>query len=167
MHALYLFSVWLHVLAAMLWVGGMLFLVFVLVPVLRGSATPQEAARFVRATGQRFRSVGWAALLALVATGFANIFLRGVAFTDLASLGFWTSTWGHVLGAKLALVVIVLILSLVHDFNVGPSASEALAKDPRSPEALRLRKMASWMGRFNLLLGLAIVALGVWLARLG
>ncbi len=165
MHGLYLFSVWLHVLAAMVWVGGMLFLVFVLVPVLRGSATPQEAARFVKATGQRFRSVGWLALCVLVATGFTNVFLRGISHHDLVDGAFWTSTWGHILGAKLVLVATVLILSLVHDFRVGPSASEALRADPTSPEALKLRKAASWMGRLNLLLGLAIVALGVMLAR--
>lgn len=166
MHGLYLFSVWLHILAAMVWVGGMLFLVFVLVPVLRGSATPQEAARFVRATGLRFRSVGWVALCVLVATGFSNIFLRGISPADLVSGGFWSSGWGHVLGVKLVLVAVVLILSLVHDFRVGPRASTALAANPTSPEALKLRKAASWMGRFNVLLGLAIVALGVVLARM-
>ncbi len=165
MHGLYLFSVWLHVLAAMIWVGGMVFLVFVLVPVLRGSATPQEAARFVKATGQRFRSVGWLALCVLVATGFTNLFFRGISHRDLASGGFWTSTWGHILSVKLLLVAIVLILSLVHDFSVGPRASEALRVNPAAPEALKLRKAATWMGRLNLLLGLAIVALGVILAR--
>src|SRR5215472_1760702 len=57
----------LHVLAATIWVGGQLTLA-VLVPVLRnfGAEVPRAAAR-------RFNQVAWAAFAVLVATGVWNI----------------------------------------------------------------------------------------------
>lgn len=67
-HALYLFSVWVHILAATVWIGGMLFLVLVIVPWLRrgGRADP---ALFLRETGERFRNVGWTCFGLLLVTG--------------------------------------------------------------------------------------------------
>jgi putative copper resistance protein D len=35
MHGLYLLSVWLHIMAAVVWIGGTIFLVIVLVPAIR------------------------------------------------------------------------------------------------------------------------------------
>jgi putative copper export protein len=57
----------LHVLAATIWVGGQLTLA-ALVPVLRrfGSEVPRAAAR-------RFNQVAWTAFTVLVATGVWNI----------------------------------------------------------------------------------------------
>ena len=57
MHALYLLSVWIHILAATVWIGGMSFLVLVVVPWLRRGGRV-EAAVFLRETGERFRNVG-------------------------------------------------------------------------------------------------------------
>ena len=55
----------LHVLAATIWVGGQLVLA-ALVPVLRRAGVVTEAAR-------RFNRVAWAAFAVLVATGIWNI----------------------------------------------------------------------------------------------
>jgi uncharacterized membrane protein len=48
----------LHVLGAIVWIGGMLFIALVLVPVVR-RLEPLERARLVQAIGLRFRTVGW------------------------------------------------------------------------------------------------------------
>ena len=81
MHALYLLSVWLHILAATVWIGGMSFLVLVVVPWLRRGGRV-EAAAFLRETGERFRNVGWSCFLLLAATGTFNLWVRGVRLSD-------------------------------------------------------------------------------------
>jgi copper resistance protein D len=66
----------LHVAAAITWIGGMLFIALVVVPVTRGLEDVALRRRLVQATGRRFRVVGWLALGVLVATGLVNLALR-------------------------------------------------------------------------------------------
>ena len=164
---LYYASVWLHILAAALWAGGMLFLVAVIVPLLRTPALRDQAVVLVQALGERFRAVGWIALLVLVATGTINAAFHAASPAALADAAFWATPFGTLLRRKLELVGVILVLSAIHDFVVGPRASRLLLAEPGSPRALRWRSAASWMGRINLRLALVVIALAVALARGG
>lgn len=165
MHALYLVSVFLHVLAATTWLGGMLFLVLVVVTWLRAGGASGSAGSFLRETGTRFRAVGWACFGVLLPTGVFQLFVRGVRLTSFVDPTFLGSAAGKVLVAKLALVALVILLSAVHDFGVGPAATTAIAEAPGSTRAERLRRRASLLGRANALLALVIVALAVMIVR--
>lgn len=164
MHSLYLVSVWLHILAATAWLGGMLFLVLVVVPWLRGGDRANAAA-LLRETGVRFRTVGWVCFAVLVVTGTFNLWARGVRSSDFLKAEWLVSPFGQALILKLTLFVVVLLLSFVHDFYVGPRATDAISRAQASPEAKRLRRYASLLGRVNVLLALGLVALGVILVR--
>lgn len=164
MNVLYLLSVWIHILAAMVWVGGMLFLVLVAVPWLRSGQRAQAAA-FFRETGPRFRSVAWTCFVVLLITGTFNLWMRGVRLTDFGRAEWLSSAFGKTVLLKLSVFFLVLLVSALHDFVVGPRATRALAQDPRSSEAQRERGRASLMGRINVALALLLVALGVGLVR--
>jgi uncharacterized membrane protein len=133
---------WLHVLAAITWIGGMLFIALVLVPTTRRLEDAALRTRLVHAVGLRFRTVGWTALGVLVATGLANVWLH--PFLLSAPRFHW----------KLGLVVLALMLSALHDFVLGPRAG-APGADPC------VRKRASWLARVNVLVVLVIVLLGL------
>lgn len=164
MHTLYLFSVWLHILAATVWIGGMSFLVLVVVPWLRrGGRT--EAAVFLRQTGERFRNVGWTCFLLLVLTGTFNLWVRGVRLSDFGRPEWLTSPFGSMVALKLGVFLLVLGVSAVHDFVVGPRATRAIAENPRSPQAQKERRRASVLGRVNVVFALVLVAAGVMLVR--
>lgn len=164
MHALYLASVWLHILAASTWIGGTMFIMLVVVPWLRASGGA-GAGRFLRETGQRFRSVAWVSFAVLLVTGVFNLWVRGVRPADFARLEWLTSPFGTTVMLKLGLFASVLALSAVHDFLLGPRATLAMERDPRSPEVARLRRQAALLGRANAVLGLVLMALGVMLVR--
>lgn len=158
-------SVWLHIISAAVWVGGMAFLALTLIPVLRGVEPRSTAAHLLHRVGVRFRSVGWISLLLLVITGIVNLWARRVTWDDVWSGQLWSEPFGRVLGVKLLLVAFIFLLSAVHDFVVGPRATRVARTAPESAEARRLRRQASWMGRLNFLAGLIVIALGVMLVR--
>lgn len=165
MHGLYLVSVWLHILAATVWIGGMAFLVMVIVPTIRRPENRSIAARLVSETGLRYRTVGWTCLAIMLLTGIFNIGYRGYRWGDVWSGELWQGAFGTALAWKLGLVVAVGVLSAVHDFFIGPRAATVWMEAPDSTEALRLRKLASRMGRMTALLALAVVFLAVAMLR--
>lgn len=164
MHAWYVFSVFVHILAATTWLGGMLFLVLVVVPWLRAGGG-RDATTLIRETGQRFRAVGWTCFGLLLVTGTFQLYVRGVRFGSFVDPVFLGSAQGRTIVAKLAVFAFAILLSLVHDFSIGPRATDALARDPGSAEAERLRALASRMGRLNLLVGLVLFGLAVMIVR--
>jgi uncharacterized membrane protein len=167
MRILYLTSVWLHILTAAVWIGGMVFLVLVLVPVVRRSEYRGQAAGLLHLTGERFRWVGWVCLALFVLTGTVNLAYRGYEWIDLWDGTLWSGWFGRVLGTKLLLVALIFAMSAVHDFVIGPRATAMMARSPTDEATRRMRRTASWFGRLNLLVALIVVMLGIMLVRGG
>jgi copper resistance protein D len=165
MRTWYLFSVWLHILAATVWIGGMAFLGLVLVPVIRGRDFDGVRTALLYRTGMRFRWIAWTILVLLIGTGFLNLWFRGFVWSDLWMGTLWRGAWGQTLAWKLALVGLVLVISAVHDFVLGPRATHLLDQYPDAARSKRLRRVASYAGRLLLFVALAIVALAVVLVR--
>ena len=98
----------LHVLAATIWVGGQLVLA-ALVPVLRRAGVVTEAAR-------RFNQVAWAAFAVLVATGIWNI---AATPTQVSHNGSYRTT----LIVKLVVVLISGVTAALHIRSRPPRGS--------------------------------------------
>ena len=164
-------SVTVHVLAALLWLGGMLFLGAVGAPALRAVEPPALRAQLFHAIGVRFRRVGWACIAVLVATGTANLWFRGWLRADadapLFDAAFWATGTGHALAAKLAAVSVMLAASAVHDFVLGPRAGALgrAAGGMHATAAAATRRRAALLARINALVGVGLVAAAVRLAR--
>jgi putative copper export protein len=157
-------SVTLHVLAAMLWLGGMLFLAIVAAPVLRTMDAGTRRVVYDR-VGTRFRAVGWICIAVLVATGLVNLRYRGfLTGAVLADPAFWASPFGRALAWKLVLVAVMLAASAAHDFWLGPAAGR---HEPGTREAQRLNRSASWLARLNAAAGVALLVFAARLARGG
>ncbi len=158
----YVASVYLHILAAATWVGGIIFLVAVVVPSLK-KLDRTAAAPMLRATVFRFRSVGWVAFAVLFATGLYNLHARGIGWSELTDPAFRATSSGKALLIKLACFAFIVILQAVHDFSIGPRALAAMETD--APEATRLRKQAGLIGRINGVVTLVIVLCAVIVVR--
>ena len=143
----------------------MLFIVMVMAPLLRSPDFRPQATRVLHSTGKKFKKIGWACLLLLFVTGYINAGARW-GFPVLWTGAFWATAYpGKILMHKLSIYVIILILSYVHDYYIGPKAVSAMRAAADAPETLKLRKAASWMGRLNLVLALMILWYALRLVR--
>lgn len=163
--SLYHLNVTVHLLAALLWLGGMFFLGVVGAPVLRKVEPPALRAQLFNQLGRAFRTAGWWSIAVLLVTGTLNLYYRNVlSWSVLGSGSFWATSYGRALAVKLLSVLLMISISAVHDFRHGPAAGRLR---PGSPEALRARRAAAWMARLNALLGIILVFAAVRLARGG
>ena len=144
MRAVYLASIWLHVLAAMTWVGGMVLFVVAVMPYFRARPEAEKSA-FLEWFGPRFRVTSWVCFAVLAVTGTFNLWARGVRLDDLLRSEWWTTGFGRAFAAKLVLVAIALAISVSHEHT--------------TPARARL------LGRALLLVALAIVGAAVSLVR--
>lgn len=161
----YLTSVTLHILAAAVWIGSMIFLAAVLVPVLRRSEYSDIRTPLFHHTGIGLRYVAWISMLVLVITGITNLGLRGYRWAHAFDGILWQGSWGSVLAWKLGLVGVVIAVSFVHDFILGPKTMKMLAEE-RDAEVIKgIRRRASMMGRIVLILSIVILVLAVRLVR--
>jgi uncharacterized membrane protein len=150
----------LHLLAAMVWVGGSLMIPLVVAPVLRRRFPPEQRTEMLSAIGLRFRPFAWIALLILVLTG-----VRRAAILFSASPDPWQAfsetPYGRTLMAKLILVLGILLFQALHDFVLGPRM-RALASSQDAGLA-RLRAATIGLAFAGLLMTLGVVTLAAML----
>lgn len=161
----YYINVTIHVLAALLWLGGMFFLAAVGAPVLRKVEPPELRAALFRKLGEQFRKVGWIAIAVLIITGLLNLYFRDMlSMRVLGSSEFWGTRFGTALAWKVGAVTAMLVVQGIHDFSVGPAASRAAADSLKLPV---LRRRAALLARLSAILGIIVVIAAVRLARGG
>jgi uncharacterized membrane protein len=143
-----------HLLAAIVWAGGTIALVFVAVPPVQRLQGPERAA-LLREFGRRWRPIGWSALAIAIGTG---VFLaqRAHAFDGAPTDFDW------VLAVKGLLVGLLVAGAYLHDYVLGPG----LARQVREGKPQSLRPLLVGIGRTNLVLTIAIPILGAVLVEL-
>jgi len=152
--------VWLHVLAAVSWIGGTIFLSVVLVPVLRREPFASQRVMLIRATALRFRAVVWGSIATLLITGPMLLHQRGIPIADPAG-------WPMVLSVKLGLVAILLLFTVTHDLFIGPRVGRILQipTERRTSSEHALVVWSPWIARSSVVLTLAVLLAAVILVR--
>lgn len=162
---MYQISVFIHVIAAMFWIGGMLFTVGVLVPASRDTLLKDKRGAFFTLIGKKFSRISWLLFGLLILTGITNLLARGISWEFILEPAFWQYGMGATLFIKLCLFGMVLIISGIHDFYAGPKAAALMDESPSDKITLKMRKFTSWLGRVNLILGLGILFFALKLLR--
>lgn len=161
---MYTWAVFFHLIFVSFWLGGMLFTAAVLVPATRKKLKLQKGLLFSE-LGTRFSRLSWMLFPLLILTGVLALTGRGYPLYVFMDADFWATPYGTRLSGKLYLFGVVLIISSIHDFWLGPKAAELIDLQPASRKTEIYRKASSWIGRFNLLLGLGILYYAIHLVR--
>ena len=161
---MYQFLVFLHIIAAVTWLGGMLFLLMVMIPLTRRN----EAVGFgvLRSAAEKFVPIAWAAKVVLAGSGAYLAW----AYWNVRPETFFTGDTHllQYLQMKTGLFIIVVALSLAHDFWLGPRMMDRLDAARSSGSPLPTgpgRLFVQWAARINLVLVVWIVAFAVWMTR--
>jgi len=148
------FELSLHLMAAAVYVGGVVFL-GIAASAARGTVSARERIALFRTIGRRFLRTAAAALAVLIATG-----------TDMASDGHY----GDRLTQKLVVVGIAAALTAYHSFIQGPALSKlrerALDRRDDAELAAEIRRRSAPAGVVQVLILVSTLAILVMAARL-
>jgi uncharacterized membrane protein len=151
---------WIHLLAAMTFIGGWIFVQFALRPSLtegRAKSPSSEALEMAKRQGNRFRTIGWVSLVALILTGSSQLL-------DESGSARIESGWGLVMMLKLFVFAIVVGLVFVHDLILDPYGGSK-KKGGDSPPLLLAGKVV-WVQRVILGLSLGVLLIAAYLTTI-
>jgi copper resistance protein D len=142
-----------HLLSATVWVGGTIVLVFVGVPAIR-QLEGEARATALRTLGRRWRPLGWSAMAVAILSGLWLTDEHG-GFSSAAL----DTDFDRTLIVKSALVVLLVVGALFHDFVLGPRLQRQMRDG--APEAPVTRRRLVVVGWLTFALTLAVPVLGV------
>lgn len=113
----------IHVVSAMVWVGGQLTISAMVLPVVRRLLSAEDRLPVLTGVGRRFGLFTAVAFLPLqVGTGILLAWHKGVTFSSLAEPGY-----GRTLAAKLVAFALVMVAAGGHGYAMG-TTRQALAR---------------------------------------
>ncbi len=155
---------WFHILAVAVWLGPQVFLFVAAIPAVRLVEDQQLRVRLLRLITQRFGWLAWGALLVIVLSGVSNLFQEQADTPlDLSSSDF---RYFHVFSLKMVLAGIMVILTALHSFVIGPRQLRLQEEGQAdSPQAARLRRTGIIVSGLVLALSIAVVYVAALLAN--
>ena len=147
-----LLTLWLHVIAAVVWVGGNLILAMVIVPHFKQNLPPVQRIQILTQIGKRFEPIVWGCIGVLFFTGIVNIFFA----LDLTSPTAISNAFMRTLLIKIVLFFVLVILTAVHsmifatparsgnrDLRPGAGRTPVGGKTPPFPDVNRIESHGS------------------------
>lgn len=143
---------WLHLLATVVWIGGVFINVLVLSPAAKESLEPPMMMRLWGGVMKRFRMMVYVSMAIFIGTGIVMMFMNSAYETfDFGD------TWTLFLVIKHILVLILIIVGIYMLQSVFPKLAKLAAKGP-SPELSKAEKRQKVVGAISLILCVLILA---------
>ena len=160
-------SLFIHILATVIWIGGILLITFLVVPELNRSLADQPALhQLLTRLRARFTIVGNLALALLIVTGL----LQMTADPHYDGLLQLDNDWSRVLLIKHLLILLMALTGLALQFGVAPALERASLLLQRGQsddrEWRRLRRNERRLSLLIAALALLILAASAWLTAL-
>ena len=164
---MYFLNVWIHILAAAVWTGGLIYTAAVAVPFALTHPV-DERQRILRGLARRFRWIGWGSIIVLIITGIGNLVLRLTPITlsqifngdvfNPEKVERLIAIW---LPWKLMLVVVMIGLMAFHDIT----SINAARKHEGSPDSAPGNRAGSRAAALATLIAILVLYVSVRLVR--
>jgi uncharacterized membrane protein len=149
---------WLHMLATVAWIGGLVALVVLVLPVARRILAPDVYATSLEQIQRRLDPLGWLSLAVLLATGLFQL-SASPNYDGFLSI---SNRWAVAILIKHILFFGMIAVSAYLTWGVLPSLRRVAmkrAKGIETEEAEILQRRETLLLRINLILGILILGL--------
>jgi copper resistance protein D len=152
--------VWLHLVAASIWVGGSIFIGVILSPMLSTiTRTVEERVVILIKIGRRFSYIAIPSFGILILTGIYN---SKVFLFDPSSL--YQTSYGIILLIKIALVIATLIAYVIHVKIINSETETRIITGNASKAYVQsIRSKFIFLGRTIVILSITILLLAAFL----
>jgi uncharacterized membrane protein len=149
---------WLHMLATILWIGGLAAVVIIILPAAGNSLQASDFAAFLEKVQHRLDPAGWLSLLILLGTGMFQM----SASPDYQGFLAINSRWAMAILVKHLVFIGMVAVSAYLTWGLLPALRRSAllrAKGGSSDDTKRLTQKEIWLLRVNLILGVVILGL--------
>lgn len=169
MNALHALALWVHIFGIAIWVGPQVFLIVGWPAASAAISDPVTRIEVVRVLTRRFTYLGSFGLMLVVGAGVYMVLAWPSYYAVPWRAAFLEVWFGPLFFTKLAMVIVMLVVTARHIFVVGPAQIEAMAAEARGDPVLpgavaRARRRSRTLSVTGLLLTLAIMGFGAVLA---
>jgi uncharacterized membrane protein len=150
---------WFHLMSAVIWIGGLAFLVMALTPALRTAVPPEYVKPLTDVIYKRYRKVVGILLFVILFTGGINLHYISKMMVSQTGVGISNNPkYLIVLFIKLSLVLIVATIFLYTVlFRIEPTGEETQQeREELIREPIPFQHVALWMGVFIILCAAAL-----------
>ncbi|MDR3574816.1 MAG: CopD family protein [Anaerolineaceae bacterium] len=158
-----LLSYWLHMIATIVWIGGLAALTLYVLPTAQRELQSQSYSEFLEKIQNRLQSIGWFSLVILAVTGLFQL------SSSPAYKGFLViqTQWAWAILLKHLVIVIMVAISAYVSLWLSPNVArltflqtKRALKNNGLLERLQSRQLIFM--RINLAIGVIILALTAW-----
>ncbi len=147
---------WLHMLATVAWIGGIVSISILVLPAAHKSLKPVDLLAFIDALQKRLEPLAWFSLGLLIATGLFQLSANSHynSFLDVST------QWSLAILVKHGLVVVMVVVSAVQTWEVLPAIRRTLMrreKGASEEEIIKLQKREERLLKMNFLLSILIL----------
>lgn len=160
-------SLFLHIAATAIWIGGILLITFLVVPELNQALAEQPALhRLLTRLRARFSLIGNLALAVLIVTGLAQMSTD----PNYEGLLAFSNRWSQALLLKHLLIIVMALCGLFLQLTVAPALERATLLRARgkgdADEWRRLQKRERRLTIMVALLAIAVLGSSAWLTAI-
>jgi uncharacterized membrane protein len=149
---------WLHMLATVVWIGGLVTLVILVLPVAKRLLEPDLFAQFLEGLQRRLDPLGWLSLSVLLVTGLFQM-SANPNYNGLLSI---SNRWAASILIKHVLFLGMIAVSAYMTWGLFPAIRRNALLKAKGVDAIeggKLERRESFLLRLNLLLSVLILGL--------
>jgi uncharacterized membrane protein len=146
---------WLHILAAVTWVGSLASISVLILPASRRTLSPIDQLAFIESVQKRLEPIAWFSVSLLIVTGLLQMSVNPNYNGFLSTSG----QWSLAILAKHVLVATLIGVSAAHTWDVLPAIRRALMRKDKIDEVklTALQRRETFLLRVSLILGVLIL----------